>query len=98
MYKDIINYRLAESITEDQLLAIAGQIVQDWMKNQPGFNSWEIHKQTDGSYSDIVIWDSEADAKNAEKEMINIPNASKWYGCYKEGSISSKNLTSIVKF
>jgi len=37
-------------------------------------------------------------AKNATKEIVNIPNASDWYGCYKEGTISSKNLTTIAEF
>ena len=92
MYKDIINYQLAEHISEAQLTKIAGQIVHDWMKKQPGFIKWEIHSKEDGSYADIVHWASEEDAKNAEKEMVNIPNAAEWYGCYKEGSIKSQKL------
>ncbi|MEQ8548663.1 MAG: hypothetical protein RIC03_12175 [Cyclobacteriaceae bacterium] len=98
MYKDIITYELAESTTKEQLIKIAKQIVNDWMKNQIGFVKWEIHVNSDGSYTDIVCWKSKEDAKTAEKEMVNIPNASQWYGCYKEGSISSKSLTTIAEF
>ena len=98
MYKDIINYELDEKVSKEDLLIIAKQIVTDWMKNQPGFINWEIHTNKNGSYTDIVYWESEQDAKNAEKEMVNIPNASDWYSCYKEGTISSKNLTLIAKF
>ncbi len=98
MYKDIINYELAENTTEDQLLKIAKQIVHDWMKNQDGFIKWEIHTNSDGGYTDIVYWKSKEDAKAAEKEMVNIPNASEWYGCYKEGTILSKNLITIAEF
>jgi len=97
MYKDIISYELAEGITQDHLLTIAKQIVNDWMKKQSGFVKWEICNNADGSYTDIVYWDSKEDAKNAEKEMANIPNAGEWFGCYKQGSISSKNLTTIVE-
>lgn len=98
MYKDIISYELAKDISKEHLIAIAKQIVADWMKNQAGFIKWEIHANSDESYTDIVYWKSKQDAKNAEKEMVNIPNAGDWYACYKEGTISSKNLTTIAEF
>lgn len=98
MYKDIINYELADNVTQQQLITIAKQIVNDWMKKQPGFIKWEIHSNKDDSLTDIVYWESKEAAKNAEKEMINIPNANDWYGCYKEGSITSRNLTVIAEF
>ncbi len=98
MYKDIISYELAENTTIEQLLKIAKQIVNDWMKDQIGFIKWEIHSNSDGSYTDIVYWKSKEDAKKAEKEMVKIPNASEWYACYKEGTITSKNLTLLAEF
>jgi len=98
MYKDIISYELADGITEDHLLKIAGQIVTDWMKKLPGFIKWEIHKDKDDKYVDIVTWNSTEDAKHAEKEMANIPNAGDWVACYKEGSISSKNISVLDAF
>lgn len=98
MYKDIISYELAEGVSKEQLIAIAKQIVQDWMKNLTGFIKWEIHSNSDGSYTDIVYWKSKQAAKDAEKEMTNIPNAGDWYACYKQGTISSKNLTTIAEF
>jgi len=97
MYKDIINYQLADGISEQHLLDVAGNIIESWMKKQTGFIRWEIHKSADG-YTDIVYWQSEKDAKNSEKDMVNIPNAADWYGCYKEGSINSQNLQSIGLF
>lgn len=98
MYKDIISYELAEHISEQNLLSIAQQIIESWMKHQTGFLKWEIHKNSDNSYTDVVYWNSEADAKQAEKKMGDIPNANEWYSCYKEGTISSKNLTQIASF
>ena len=98
MYKDIINYELAEGVSREHLIAIAKQIVTDWMKNQTGFIKWEIHSNNNEGYTDIVYWKSKQDAKNAEKEMANIPNAGDWYACYKEGTISSKNLTTLAEF
>lgn len=97
MYRDLIKYELADGVSEEQLLKISKQIVQEWMKNLDGFISWEIHNSEDG-YMDIVTWESKESAKNAEKEMVKIPNAGAWYGCYKEGSIKSTHLTGIAQF
>jgi hypothetical protein len=98
MYKDIISYQLSEHTTQEQLLTVAKRIVDEWMKTQPGFIKWEINVNSDGSYTDIVYWKSEADAKASEKDMINIPNASEWFACYKEGSLASKNVTTVAFF
>lgn len=92
MYKDLISYELAENISEEHLIKIAKQIINSWMSKQKGFIKWEIHKTKENSYTDIVYWESEKDAKEAEKNMVNIPDANEWYKCYKEGSISSKKL------
>lgn len=98
MYKDIINYELADGVTEEQLLTVAKKIVKDWMKDLPGFMKWEIHTNKDGGYTDIVYWRSREDAMLAEKDMANVPNAGEWFACYKEGSIKSKNLTTVAEF
>lgn len=98
MYKDIITYELADNITKEKLITVAGQVFNDWMKNQAGFIKWEIHLNRGGSYTDIVYWKSREDAKRAEGEMTNIPNASDWYACYKEGTISIKGLTAVAEF
>lgn len=98
MYKDLITYELAEGITEEHLLKVGQDIIDNWMKKLPGFISWEIHKCDDDKYTDIVSWASKVDAKNAESEMMKIPDAGAWFACYKEGSIASRAMKSIAKF
>ncbi len=98
MYKDIISYELAENISEEHLLTVAREVLVNWMSRQSGFQKWEIHRNRDGDYTDIVYWESEGDAKNAQADMVNIPNAADWYSCYKEGSISSMNLDHVATF
>ncbi len=98
MYKDIITYELAAGVAEEHLLEVAQDIIDNWMKKLPGFISWEIHNGDDGKHTDIVCWTSKVDAKNAEKEMMKIPNAGAWFACYKEGSIHSAAMKSIKKF
>ncbi len=98
MYKDVINYKLADGISEKHLLSVASEIIKTWMSKQSGFIRWEIHKNMDGGYTDIVYWDSREAAKDSEADMVNIPNAHEWYACYAEGSISSKNLILVGAF
>ncbi len=98
MYKDIISYELAENISEEHLLNVASDVLENWMSRQSGFKKWEIHRNSDGGYIDIVYWELEGNAKNAQADMVNIPNATDWYSCYEEGSISSKNLNQVATF
>ena len=98
MYKDIISYELADDVEIDQLISIAKEIVDDWMKNQPGFLKWEIHSNEDGTYTDIVYWKSKEAAKKAELAMVNIAQAADWFDCYKTDTITSKNLTTVASF
>ena len=98
MYKDIISYKLAKSVSEENLLDVASGVYNNWMSKQSGLIKWEIHRSDDGGYTDIVYWESKDDAKRAEADMVNIPNASDWISCYEDGSISSKNLTQVAKF
>ena len=98
MYKDIISYRLAKNVSEENLLDVASGVYNNWMSKQSGLIKWEIHRSDDGGYTDIVYWESKDDAKRAEADMVNTPNASDWISCYEDGSISSRNLTQVAKF
>ena len=98
MYKDIISYRLAKNVSEENLLDVASGVYNNWMSKQSGLIKWEIRRSDDGGYTDIVYWESEEDAKRAEADMVNIPNANDWISCYEEGSISSRNLNQVAKF
>ena len=98
MYKDVISYELAPGITEAHLLSVAQRIINSWMKQVPGFIRWEINKGHDGGYTDVVFWESVEHAKAAEKDMINIPDAHEWYGCYKDGSIKAFGMHQLAEF
>ncbi|MDA7501767.1 hypothetical protein N8482_00670 [Chitinophagales bacterium] len=98
MYRDIISYELAEGVSHDHLLKVAQKVTRDWMKKQPGFMSWKISKAEDGTYCDIVSWTSKEAAKIAEAKMGEIPTATDWFACYKEGTISGKKLVHLGTF
>ena len=82
MVKDLISYRLAQGVSEEHLLHIADLVAKDRMSKQSGFISWELHKSSDGSYTDIVSRETQEDAKKAEASMTDMPHASEWHACY----------------
>ncbi len=104
-YKDIITYKLADGVSEAQLLAAAKPVVDGWMKKQKGFMGWEINRLADGSFLDLVYWENEACAKECEKNMrgegksadlaLDPVLSGAWYGCYDMQSVKSVNGTSI---
>ena len=98
MYKDIITYELADGVTKQQLMEVAQKVVDEWMKKQAGFQGWEIHKNTTIWYTDSVYWSSETDAKQAEKNMKDIPNAAEWFACYKDWTIKSTGVHYVARF
>ena len=73
MYKDIISYELAKNISEEHLLNVARDVLENWMSRQSGFKKWEVHRNRGGGYTDIVYWESEGDARNAQEDMVEYP-------------------------
>lgn len=97
MYKDIIQYRLADDATQEHLLGIASKIIDTRMSKLPWFVSREIHKDTEGDwYTDIVTWESASDAQAAETAMAEIPDAPEWYACYQMDSIRTTNIDQLA--
>ncbi len=98
MYKDFISYKLANDVSREKLLEVAKKVVDSWMSKQIGFIKWEIHQNEDGSYTDVVSWDSKESAKLAESKMGELPHAAEWISCYKQGSISTEHQNLIAAF
>ncbi len=98
MYKDVVSYKLAENVTEERLLEVATNLLANWMSKQPGFVKWEIHREDNGDYTDIVYWESKDAAKKAEEDMRNIPNSGDWFSCYELSSIATKHLHHLATF
>ncbi len=95
MYKDIITYQLADGITEDRLIEIASLVYNDWMKDLEGFVSWEITREHDGEYKDIVSWNHAEDARASEKLMADMPHGEDWIALYKPGTIRSNPVETL---
>jgi hypothetical protein len=97
-YKDVIKYQLSDDISEQELIEIATKVANNWMKYQPGFIKWEIHCKDNNNFIDIVSWTSKEYARRAKGEVAKVPGVNQWYACYKQGSISTTNLTLLADF
>ena len=56
-------FRLAEGVTEDELVAASETLQQAFLANQPGFVRRELLRGPDGQWADLVHWETEAAAK-----------------------------------
>lgn len=65
---ELVTFRLARGTGQQFLDANAA--IGDWLKRQPGFVSRHLAERADGSYIDIVFWQSHAAALAASGKMM----------------------------
>ena len=90
----MIEYELAEGISEDFLRKSAESILEVWMKKQPGFLGWDINKGKDG-FVDFVYWKTLSHAENATKNMKDIPEGHDWMKCYKMETVKAEKIETL---
>jgi heme-degrading monooxygenase HmoA len=65
---ELVTFRLQKGDTQGFVDANAA--INDWLRRQPGFVSRHLAERDDGSYLDIVFWQSHADALAASDKMM----------------------------
>ena len=65
---ELVTFRLARGDT--QSFVDANAAINDWLKRQPGFVSRHLAEREDGTYLDIVFWQTHADALAASHKMM----------------------------
>lgn len=98
MYKDLISYQLAQNISKEELLTIAKKVFDEWMVFQEGFIKWEINENSQGSFTDIVIWENKESCNKAHQNMSNCKHLNEWIKCYNPSTISNSPLEGISSF
>src|SRR6476659_4833504 len=66
---ELVTFRVANGDTRKFLDANAS--INDWLKRQPGFVSRRLAERDDGSYVDIVFWQSHEAALAASAKMMD---------------------------
>jgi heme-degrading monooxygenase HmoA len=65
---ELVTFRLQKGDTQGFLDANAS--INDWLKRQPGFVSRHLAERDDGTYLDIVFWQTHADALAASTKIM----------------------------
>lgn len=65
---ELVTFRLQKGDTQGFVDANAA--INDWLKRQPGFVSRHLAEREDGSYLDIVFWQTHADALAASTRIM----------------------------
>ncbi len=65
---ELVTFRLQKGDTQGFVDANAA--INDWLKRQLGFVSRHLAERDDGSYLDIVFWQTHADALAASNKMM----------------------------
>jgi heme-degrading monooxygenase HmoA len=65
---ELVTFRLARG--DSQQFIDANAMVNDWLKRQPGFVSRHLAEREDGTFLDIVFWQSHAAALAASGKMM----------------------------
>ncbi|MBN9310580.1 antibiotic biosynthesis monooxygenase [Devosia sp.] len=65
---ELVTFRLARG--DAQQFVDANAPINDWLKRQPGFVSRHLAQRDDGSFIDIVFWQSHAAALAASAKMV----------------------------
>ena len=66
---ELVTFRLAKG--SGQQFVDANAAINDWLKRQPGFVSRHLAERDDGSFVDIVFWQTHEAALAASAKMVD---------------------------
>ena len=67
---EIVEFRLGRG--NGAAFVAANQPLNDWLRAQPGFVSRQLAERDDGSYIDVLVWVSRADAEAAAGKVMAV--------------------------
>lgn len=73
-----ISYQLKKNVSAEDFLLASAKCNEEVLSKQKGFISWEVLRNGD-TWVDLVKWETEEDAKNAETAGAKNPAAQAFY-------------------
>jgi hypothetical protein len=83
---EMVQFKLNPGVSESDFLA-ADQPISAWVGKQPGFRYRSLSRQDDGTWSDIVYWDSMENAKAAGEVFMKDQGQSSFMAMIDHGSV-----------
>jgi len=76
---ELATITLAEGKTEDELLIASDNFQRDFLDQQSGFLRRDMVRGNDGSYTDIILWESRAHADAVFKQAMKSEAAGTYF-------------------
>ena len=80
---ELADISLAEGITEEQLLSASETFQRDFLDHQNGFIRRDMVRRGDGSYTDVILWESRAKADAVFERAQKSDVAGAYFACMK---------------
>ncbi len=93
---ELVNFKLKSDQDESKLNDLA-PLMNEFLKTQPGFYYRTLIKDTDGTFMDIVHWESEEKAKAASDKLMQQPWASELMAITDESSMNFRHIPAIAE-
>ena len=71
MIVEIIRYKLHKEVKLDDFLKAAEKMAPN-LKNQPGLIDWQLYKEENGDWLEILHWNSVEEAKTAATRVLKL--------------------------
>jgi hypothetical protein len=72
-------FRLADGVTEHELLVASETLQRDFVERQPGFIRRELLRGPDGDWVDLVHWEDEAAAQAVFSAAMESPVCAEYF-------------------
>ncbi len=66
-------FQLKKKVSEKELLKASDDLQQNFLQKQAGFIRRELLKKSEGSYVDILWWQTKKDAEKASDQVMQHP-------------------------
>ncbi|MCU0647382.1 MAG: hypothetical protein MUF00_05275 [Gemmatimonadaceae bacterium] len=80
-------FRLADGVTESELVAASDRLHHDVLRHQPGFLRRELLRGEDGQWADLVFWADRAAADNVMALAAQHPAFAAYFACMQHATL-----------
>jgi hypothetical protein len=71
---ELVQYKLKQDVDEQAFLDTLKPVLENFLEKQPGFvKPWEIFKDKDGTWTEVVRWENMDYAQKAQDPTIHGP-------------------------
>ena len=92
---ELVTFKTKTGVTPDQVIS-ASDDVNRFLKSQPGFVSRHLGQTEDGTWHDILFWESEDHVMAAMEQVASSPYCATFFGLIDPASDSMALFPSLM--